>query len=137
MLSRIKLTYEAVSAVVANDGHRIIGIDDVSQLNVKSVEGLCWFLLSPGGNTGGVSNPGVVVSAMSEANLQGMIYHNKVIKRIGSTCTHANVELAKVREMYNQQDMDEAQRDPEVVPTVNPKYWPNTLETVEEYIRGF
>ena len=24
-----------------------------------------------------------------------------------------------------------------MVPTVDPKYWPNNFETVEEYIRGF
>ena len=30
-------------------------------------------IISPGGTTGGVSNPGVAVSEMDEANLQGMI----------------------------------------------------------------
>ena len=33
--------------------------------------------------------------------------------------------------------MEEAHKYPEVVPTVNPKDWPKTLKTVEEYIRGF
>ena len=37
------------------------------------MEGLCRVLRSPGGNTGGVSNPGVAVSAMNEANLQGVM----------------------------------------------------------------
>ena len=33
--------------------------------------------------------------------------------------------------------MEEAHKDPEVVPTVNPKDCPKNLETVEEHIRGF
>ena len=33
--------------------------------------------------------------------------------------------------------MEEAHKDSELVPTVDPKDWSKTLETVEEYIRGF
>ena len=84
-----------------------------------------------------MSNPGVAVSGMAEANLQGIIYYINHFKRIGCTCTHANVELAKYRAIYHQWDMEEACKDPEVVPTVDPKDWLKTLETVEEYIRGF
>ena len=52
-----------------------------------------------------MSNPGVVVSAMDEENLQGMIYYIKHFKSIGSTSTHVDVELSKVRAMYHQWDM--------------------------------
>ena len=74
---------------------------------------------------------------MAEANLQGMIYYINHFKRIVRTCTHADVELSKVRMMYHQRYMGEAHKKPEVVPTVDPSYCPKTLETVEEYIRGF
>ena len=137
MLSRMKLTYEAVGVIFANDGQGLITIDDFTQLNKKSVEGICRVLRRPGGTTGGVSNPEVSVSAMDEANLQGMIYYIKYFKSIGRTCTHADVEISKVRVMYHQRDMEESHKDPEVVPTVDPRDWPKTLETVEEYIRGF
>ena len=66
-----------------------------------------------------------------------MIYYIKHLKSIGRTCTHVDFELSKVRVVYHQQDMEEAHKDPEVVPTVNPRDWPKTLETVEEYIRRF
>ena len=56
---------------------------------------------------------------------------------IGRTCTDANVDLTKVRAMYHQRYMKEAHKDPEVVPTVNPKNPPNTFETVDDYIIGF
>ena len=39
--------------------------------------------------------------------------------------------------MYHHQYMEEYYKDPEVVPTVDPKEWPKTLETMEEYIRLF
>ena len=84
-----------------------------------------------------VSNDGVAVSEMALANLQVMIYYIKHFKRIGCTYTHVNVELDKVRAMYHHRDMEEAHKDQEVVPTVNPKCWIDYFETVEEYIRGF
>ena len=82
-------------------------------------------------------NPEFAVSEMAEANIQGMIYYINFFKRIRHTCMHADLDLSKVCTMYYQQDMEEAHRNPEVVPTVNPREWPKTLETVEEYIRGF
>ena len=91
------------------------------------MEGLCQVLRWPGGTAGGVSNPGVAVSAMAEANLQGMVYYFKHFKRIGRTCTHADAELSKVRAIYHQQDMEESHKDPKVVPTVDQRYWPKTL----------
>ena len=39
--------------------------------------------------------------------------------------------------MYHQRYMEESHRGPEVVPTVDQRDWPNTLEKVEDYIRGF
>ena len=59
---------------------------------------------------------------MAQSNLQKLIYYIKHFKRIGRTCTHANVDLVTVRAIYYNQDMEEAHKDPEVVPTVDPKY---------------
>ena len=101
------------------------------------MEGLCEVLRSPGGTTGVVSNPVVAVSEMVEANVHGIIYYIKHFKRIGRTCTHADVDLSKVRDMHHQWDMEEFHKDPIVVPTVDPREWPKTLETVEKYIIGF
>ena len=78
-------------------------------------------------------NTGVSVSVMAEANLKGMIYYIKHFKRIKHMCRHTNVELSKVPEMYHQRDMEESHKDPELVPTFNPRNCPKTLETVEEY----
>ena len=101
----MKLTAEAVGVFVSNNGQGIITIDDFVHLNEKYMKGLFWVLRKPGGTTGGVSNPGVAVSAMAEANLQGMIYYIKNFKIIGRTCMHVDVELSKVRAMYHQWDM--------------------------------
>ena len=73
ILSRMKLADESSGVIVDNGGQGLITIHDFSQLNEKFVEGLCRLLIRPGGTTGGVSNTGVAVSEMSEANLQGMI----------------------------------------------------------------
>ena len=137
MLSRMKLTDEYVGVVVENDDHGLIIIDDLIQLNEKSVDSLFRVLRRPGGSTGGVYNTGVAVSEMAEANLQGIIYFIKNFKRIGHTCTHGDVELSKVRAMYHQRYTEESHKDPEVLPTADSKDWTNTLETVEEYIRVY
>ena len=131
MLSRMNLTDEAVEVVVASNGQGLIAIDYFAQLNYKSVEGICWVLRRPGGFSGGVPNLGVVVPAMSEANLQGMIYYINHFKSIGRTFSLADVDLSKVRDMYHQRDMKEVHKDPKVVPTVYPRDWPKTLEKVE------
>ena len=44
MLSRMKLTEEAVGVVVDKNGQGIVTNDDFTQLNEKSVEGIFWVL---------------------------------------------------------------------------------------------
>ena len=132
MLSRMRLIDKSVGVVVVKDGQGLITIDDFAHLNEKFIEGLCRILIGPGGITWVVTNPGVAVSAMAEANPQGMIYYIKHFKRIGRTCTHTDVEISKVRKMYHHWDMEESHNNPKVVPTVNPRDWTKTLETVEE-----
>ena len=60
----------------------------------------------------GVYNPRVAVSAMSESNLQGMIYYIKHFYRIGRTCTHANVELSKVCALHHKWYIEESHKYP-------------------------
>ena len=91
MLVQMKLIDEAASVVVDSYRQGLISIDDLTNFNEKYVEGLYQVLHRPGGTTGGVSNPGVVVSEISEANLQGMVYYIKNFKRIRRTYKHANV----------------------------------------------
>ena len=105
MLVQMKLTDEAYSVVVANDGQGIISMDYFPQLNEKYVEGLCWVIFRPGGTTWGAANTGVAVSEISEANLQVMVYYIKMFKMIRRTCKHANVELSKVRALYHQREI--------------------------------
>ena len=85
----------------------------------------------------GVSNTRVAVSEMAKANLKGMIYYIKNFNRIRRTCKHADVDITKFHELYQQRDMEETHKDQEFVSTVDPEDWPKTLEMMEEYIRGF
>ena len=66
-----------------------------------------------------------------------MIYYIKHFKRIKRTCTKADVEISKIRDIYHQRDMGEYHKNPKVVPTVDLRDCPKTLETVDDYIRGF
>ena len=127
ILDWVKLTDKYVGVVVANDGQGLITIGDFSQLNNKSVKGLCQVLQRTGGNTGVVYNPWFEVSEMAEANLQGMIYFIKNFKRVGRICTHANVDLAKVRTIYHQRHMEYSHKEPQGVPTIDTKGRTNTL----------
>ena len=127
VLSQMKLIDKSVGVVVVSDSQGLITIDDFDHFNEKSVEILCQVLRSPGGTTGLVSNPRVLVSRMAEANLQGMIYYINIFNSIGRTFTHADIELAKIRGMYHQRDMEESHKDLEGLPIVDSKYWPKTL----------
>lgn len=137
MLVRMGLTNEAAAVVVDAGGQGLISIDDFAQLNEKSVKGLCRSLRRPGGQTNGVVNHGVSVGQMAETNFEGMVYYIKHFKRVSRTCTYADVLLPSVRALYNQRDKEEAHKDPEVVPTIDPIDWPKSLEAVEEYLHGF
>ena len=137
MLAQMNLTYDAVGVIVANACQWLISNDYFAQWNEKAVEGLYQVLIRLGMTSGGVSNPEVVVSEMAEANLHGMIYYIELFKSIGRACKHADVDLTKVHAIYHQRYMKESHKDPEVVPTVDPKDYPNILKTAEEYIRGF
>ena len=76
------------------------------------MDGLCWVLQSSGETTVVVYNPGVTVSEMAGAKQQEMIYYIKPVKRIGRTCTHADVDLDKVSSMYHKDYMEEVHKDP-------------------------
>ena len=52
VLAWIKLTDEAVGAIVSNDGQGLIMIDGFSQFHEKSAEGLCQVLQRPGVTAG-------------------------------------------------------------------------------------
>ena len=59
MLAQMKLTDKSVGIIISNDGQGLITIDDLSQLNEKSVEGLFRVLQKPVGTTGGCPIPGM------------------------------------------------------------------------------
>ena len=59
VLAWIKLTDEAVGAIVSNDGQGLIMIDGFSQFHEKSAEGLCQVLRRPGVTAGGCPIPGL------------------------------------------------------------------------------
>ena len=85
----------------------------------------------------GVSNTGVEVPVMADANQQGMIYYINHFKNIVRTCTHADADLYKVPTMYHQRYIEEAHKDSKVVATAIPRDCPKTFKTVENCIRGF
>ena len=74
---------------------------------------------------------------MSITNLQGEVYFINHHKRVGRTSNYEYVALNQVHKLYHQCAMEGAHKYPNVVPTVDPKECPNTLEMVVEYIRGF
>ena len=101
MLSRTNQIDEALGAIASKNDQGQIKIDDFSQLNEKSVEGHFQVLQRPGGTAGVVSNPGVEVSAMDEANLQRMIYYIKSFNSICRTCTHADFDLTNLSSAWH------------------------------------
>ena len=138
MLMRMSLAQPAAEMIIDPQGQGLSNIADFLELDRDtSVEVLCKVLRRPGGTTAaGVANHGVSVSAMAETNLSGMVYFIKHRQRIGRTCEFADVLLPAVRRLYSQRDMEEAQKDPQEIPTVDTRDWPSTLEAVVAYIDG-
>ena len=137
MLSILKLIDKAVGVVVADNGKGISTNWWFFPVEWEICRGCLPSTKKAWRYYWGMSNPGVSVSDMAEANLKDIIYYINHFKMIVHTCTHIDVDLSKVRAMYHQWDMEEYHKEPKVVPTADLRYWRKTLETVEEYIRGF
>ena len=128
MLGNINLNADAANVVIMEKGQKISSMDGFSQLDEKSVETLCRVLhWSRWSITGVSANNGAAVLVMAATNLQEMLYFINHPKRVGRILNYDYVALIKVCKLYCQHEMEEAHKNPDFVPAIDPKYRPSNL----------
>ena len=98
-----------------------------------------WRLLARlvGLNAAGVGDEGIKTSSKAQTNFGLMCYYiNHLMKRANCTTTWTAITLTLVKSMKPQMLQESTAKDPAVVPTINFKNWPRTMESLENYIRG-
>ncbi len=73
---------------------------------------------------------------MAKANLKRMIYQLRHVACCSWPITCANVTLVSVCKLAMQAEMEESYKDPVMIPVIEPKNWPKTFKTIDEYFQG-
>ena len=134
MLQRMSLSLEAATKVTAVDGQNLSDVNDFLQLEDKDIETLCRVIRQPGGvNGAGNANPGISVSAMAKANLKRMIYELHHVARCSWPIVWGDITLVSTCKLVRQAKMEDSHKDPVTLPTIEPKNWPKTFDTIDEY----
>ena len=138
MLVRMKLSDEAAAEVTSNAGQGLSSIDDFAEMDKDGVELVFRQLARPGGvDAAGNRNPGIKVSAVAQLNFGLMCYYVKHKKqRVDRSVTFASVNLAAVKRLKAQEQLEKNHKDPTIVPTIDFKNWPKTMELLDQWVKG-
>ena len=137
-LQRMGFTAAAAAELTSAAGQDLSTLEEFAELDSEGQK-LLWRLLARpvGLNAQGDRDPGIKTSGKAQANFGLMCYYiNHVMKRTDRTLTWAGVTLPQVKTMRPQIQQEDTAKDPAVVPTIDAKNWPRTMESVENYIRG-
>ncbi|KAL3809730.1 hypothetical protein ACHAXA_011325 [Cyclostephanos tholiformis] len=128
----------AAAELTSAAGQDLSTLEEFAELDSKGQKSLWHLLAWPVGlNTQGNRDPGIKASGKAQANFGLMCYYiNHVMKRTDRPLTWPSVTLPQVKTMRPQIQQEDTAKDPAVVPTINAKNWPRTMELVENYIRG-
>ena len=141
-LVRIGFTQQGSEAVVNDQG--ITSVAELGLLKESEIETLCKTVRRPGGTVPGagdgaapVANPGTAISLRAETNLKLASYFVKYRVKTSRDTTAADITLEAVRNISGLREWELNHKDvdpPENI--INPKDWPKTMESIQEYLRG-
>jgi len=121
MFVRMKLSNQAAAQVTTGQWRGISSIDDFAEMDKDGVELVFRQLARPGGvDAAGNRNPGIKVSAVAQLNFGLMCYYVKHKKqRVDRSVTFASVNLAAVKRLKAQEQLEKNHKDPTIVPTID------------------
>ena len=138
MLQRMRLSAEAAAEITSATGQAILAIADFAEMDKDGVDMVFRQLARPGGvDAAGVRNPGIKISAIGQQTFGLMCYYVKHrVNRVDRGVTFANISLAAVKKMKTQELLEKGHKDPIIVPAIDFKNWPKTMDSIEHWIRG-
>jgi hypothetical protein len=142
MLVRIGFTNPAALVSVEDQG--MDTLEEIQLLTDDEIENLCKVIRRPGGTIPGpnpgdapVNDPGTPVRLRAENNLKLLAFYLRHQKRISKVVNVANVTLKTIRTLRGLRDFEMTYKAPDNPPTINPKDWPKTMESIHEYLRSY
>ena len=143
-----RLGFNNAAALRITDQQDLIDLDEFQLLTDAEVGNLCKVLRKPGGqipnpdagNAGApamIYDPGVSVSLRAENNLKLACYWLRHNVRVSRDATPAMITLVSIRSVQGLRDSETAHENPDVVPKIDMKDWPKTIEAIEEYFRNY
>ena len=143
-LERIGFTAESAMFIVVTQGYN--SLEELGVLTDKEVASLCKVVRRPGGTMvnpqavvvgqpAAIPNPGLSVSLRAENNLKLACYFIRYRGRTSRTCDPSDITLANVRSLRGHKEWEEQHEDLEA-PEINPRDWPRTIDSLEEWLRG-
>ena len=77
------------------------------------------------------------ISAQAQINFADVCFflvHQ--VKQVNLVATHEIVTLAAVKKMKTQRQQEHAHKDPTVIPVIDFKNWPKSMELFDQYVGG-
>ena len=138
-LACMGFTNAAAAELTSAGGQDLSTMEEYGDLDSDGQQRLWRLMARPVGvNADGVRDPGIKTSSKAQTNFGLMCYYiNHATKRADRMISWAQVTIAQVKIMKPQMLLEATAKDPVVVPTIDMKNWPRTMESMENYIRGF
>ena len=138
-LQRLGFSIDASISITEDQG--LDSLEELAYMTDDKVENLCKVLRRPGGTipnpAGGnpLPHPGHPVSQRAEDNLQLACYFVRFRQRTSRIALADMITVENVRALRELKAWEKDHTDVEK-PEINPKDWPKTIESIEEYLRG-
>jgi hypothetical protein len=131
-------TAAAAAELTSAAGQDLSTLEEFAELDSEGQKSLWRLLAWPVGlNANGVRDKGIKTSSKAQTNFGLMCYYiNHLTKRADRATTWTAITLPLVKSMKPQMLQESTAKDPTVVPTINFKNWPRTMELMENYIQG-
>jgi hypothetical protein len=135
-LQRMGFTLAAATELTSAGGQDLSTKEEYGELDSDGQSRLWRLLARPVGlNANGVRDEGIKTSSKAQTNFGLMCYYiNHLTKRADRATTWTAITLPLVKSMKPQMLQESTAKDPTVVPTINFKNWPRTMESLENYI---
>ncbi|KAI2509583.1 hypothetical protein MHU86_4844 [Fragilaria crotonensis] len=141
VFTRIGFSESASQALVEEQG--MSDLEEIKLLSDEEVESLCKVIRRPGGTVpnpaGGapIPAPGVQVNMRAEGHLKLLAFYLRHQERVSRAVQAPDITLPVIRTVRELREFESTYKHPTGdLPTINPKDWPKTMESIEEYLRS-
>ena len=147
-----RLGFDETAANTIINQQNVSTLEDIRDLDESRCSNLCKNLRRPGGTIpnpaaqganaapgapANVPNPGIAVPESAEFNLQLAVYFLRHKRQVSRPVLIGDVTLPTIRALRTTRDAEAKHQNPTVVPKIDPKDWPKTIEGIQDYLRHY